>query len=200
MMTTRRQTTTILLLCFTIMLMSVAARSETESNHAGVKTTDQEYIIGHGDILQISIWKDDALARQVTVLPDGRISFPLIGAIIASGKTVTQLRGEIESGLQRYVPDPILNVEVVQVNSMLIYVIGKVNHPGRFALNTNIDVLQALAMAGGLNPFAKTDEIRIFRKFPKETRIFSFNYDVVSEGEQLAQNIVLERGDVIVVP
>lgn len=190
----------LLLLCLVLPCFQMEARSGETAPSSPVSKTDQEYIIGHGDILHISIWKDEALARQVTVLPDGRIAFPLIGEIIASGKTVTQLRGEIESGLQRYVPDPILNVEVAQVNSMLIYVIGKVNHPGRFAVNTNIDVLQALAMAGGLNPFAKTDEIRIFRKNRHKTQIFPFNYDVVAEGKQLSQNIVLERGDVIVVP
>jgi polysaccharide biosynthesis/export protein len=176
------------------------SRAATEP-HAGFGlTTDQEYVIGHGDILNINVWKDDALAKQVTVLPDGRIAFPLIGEITAGGKTVAQLRREIETGLKRFVPDPILNVEVEQVNSMLIYVIGKVNQPGRFVLNTNIDILQALAMAGGLNPFAKQDSIKIFRKTNQETSMYHFNYDEVSEGKQLSQNILLKRGDVIVVP
>ena len=82
---------------------------------------------------------------------------------------------------------------------MMIYVIGKVNSPGRFAMNTRIDVLQALAVAGGLNPFAKEKEIGVFRKINDKTTIFNFNYKDVSEGINLEQNIMLERGDVIVV-
>ena len=82
---------------------------------------------------------------------------------------------------------------------MIIYVIGKVNGPGRFKIAENVDVLQALAMAGGLNAFAKDEEIKIFRRQGQETQIFDFNYDAVSQGEELDQNITLERGDVIVV-
>ncbi|MFH2067470.1 MAG: polysaccharide biosynthesis/export family protein [Pseudomonadota bacterium] len=192
-------TNMLLLLATLILLYSEAFAAAQPPSDSGI-TDNQDYIIGHGDILNIHIWKDDALAKRVTVLPDGRIAFPLIGEITAGGKTVTQLRGEIEQGLKRFVPDPILNVEVEQVNSMLIYVIGKVNHPGRFLLNTNIDILQALSMAGGLNPFAEKEDIKVFRKLKNETRIFHFNYDAVAKGNELSQNIILERGDVIVVP
>ncbi len=192
---------TILFLLWVMGIMVHAGFSTAAEKPEGpTEAADPQYIIGHGDILNIHVWKDDALAKQVTVLPDGRIAFPLIGEIKAEGKTVVQLRKEIETGLKRFVPDPILNVEVAQVNSMLIYVIGKVNHPGRFVLNTNIDTLQALAMAGGLNPFAKQDSIKVFRKTNLETSMYHFNYDEVSEGKQLTQNILLKRGDVIVVP
>lgn len=189
---------------FLLWVMGIMVHAElstaAEKPEGSTETTDPQYIIGYGDILNIDVWKDEALAKQVTVLPDGRIAFPLIGEITAAGKTVAQLRREIETGLKRFVPDPILNVEVEQVNSMMIYVIGKVNHPGRFVLNANIDILQALAMAGGLNPFAKQDSIKVFRKNSQETRMYNFNYDEVSEGKQLTQNILLKRGDVIVVP
>ncbi|MBA4369024.1 MAG: sugar transporter [Desulfobacterium sp.] len=192
--------TIIFLLWISWIMFPAESNAATEYPAGSGVTADPEYVIGHGDILNIDVWKDDALAKQVTVLPDGRIAFPLIGEITAGGKTVAQLRREIETGLKRFVPDPILNVEVEQVNSMLIYVIGKVNQPGRFILNTNIDILQALAMAGGLNPFAKQDSIKIFRKTDQETSMYHFNYDEVSEGKQLSQNILLKRGDVIVVP
>ena len=92
-----------------------------------------------------------------------------------------------------------MTISVLQVNSMMIYVIGKVNQPGRFEIRTNIDVLQALAVAGGLNPFAKEKEIGIFRKQDGETEIFNFNYKQVAEGVNLDQNIMLKRGDVIVI-
>jgi len=158
------------------------------------------YIIGPGDVLDISDWKNQDLTRVVTVLPDGTVSFPLIGEVKASDKTVTQFKSDLEKQIRRFVPDPVLSIIVQQVNSMQVYVIGKVNKPDRFVLNANVDVMQALAMAGGLNPFAKKDMIRILRKNGDQTEVLAFNYDDVSQGVNLGQNIALMRGDVIVVP
>ena len=159
-----------------------------------------DYVIGPGDVLDISVWKEQALTKLVTVLPDGKISFPLVGAITAGGKTLDQLTQELEKKLSRFVPDLNLSVVVHQVNSNIVYVIGKVNNPGRFVLNTNIDVLQALAMAGGLNPFAEQGNIKIFRETKAGKKIFKFDYDDVASGKKLEENIKLKRGDVIVVP
>ena len=159
-----------------------------------------DYVIGPGDVLDISVWKDEALTKLVTVLPDGKISFPLIGQIEAGGKTVDQLRKVLERKLSRYVPDLTLSVLVSQVNSMMVYVIGRINNPGRFVLNTNLNVLQVLAAAGGLNPFAKGGKIKVLRGENGQTKIFNFDYDDVIKGEKLHQNIYLKRGDVIVVP
>jgi polysaccharide export outer membrane protein len=164
------------------------------------KWVAKDYVIGPGDSLHISVWKNEDLTRLLTVLPDGKVSFPLIGDVIAGGKTVAQLRRELEDRISRFVPDPVLSVLVQQVNSMLIYVIGKVNNPGRFVLNNNIKALQGLALAGGLNPFAERNKIKIFREEGNNTRIFHLRYDSVSTGENLEQNILLKRGDVIVVP
>ena len=159
-----------------------------------------DYVIGPGDVLDISVWKEQALTKLVTVLPDGKISFPLVGAIRAGGKTLDQLSKELENKLSRYVPDLNLSVLVHQVNSMMVYVIGKVNKPGRFILNSNIDVMQALAMAGGLNPFAEEGNVKIFRKTIDGKKIIDFDYDDVANGKKMEQNIMLKRGDVIVVP
>ncbi len=161
---------------------------------------EDAYIIGPGDTLDISNWKDESLTRSVVVLPDGKISFPLIGILRAAGKTVAELKVEIESEIIKYVPDPILTVEVRQVNSLQVYVIGRVNSPGKFILNSNITVLQALAMAGGLNPFAKKDKIRIIRQNGNQSVVIPFRYDDVVENAVLDQNIQLQRGDVVVVP
>ena len=158
------------------------------------------YLIGPGDVLDIAAWKDEALTRSCVVRPDGIISFPLIGEVQAAGRTATQLKTEIETKLERYVPDVTLSLEVKQVNSMIIYVIGKVNSPGRFILNANIDVLQALATAGGLNVFAKGGYIKIFRQENNKTTILPFDYDQLVKGKRLEQNISLNRGDVVVVP
>jgi polysaccharide export outer membrane protein len=186
----------VLLICLTAATITVPAGAADTAMPA----TDQDYIIGPGDVLEISVWKEEALTKLVTVLPDGKISFPLIGEAMASGWTVAQLKKEIESRLARFVPDPVLSVRVYQMNSLMVYVVGKVNNPGRFVLNTNVDVLQALAMAGGLNSFAKRGQIKVFRKHDGKTKIFDFDYDDVTDGEKLEQNIQLVRGDVIVVP
>lgn len=162
--------------------------------------TGNDYILGPGDVLDISAWQNPSLAKLVTILPDGKISFPLIGEVMAGGKNLAQLKGELEEKITRYIPDPTLSVIVQQVNSMMVYVIGKVNHPGRHMLNADVNVLQVLAMAGGLNPFAKKGDIKIFRAQGGDTVIFPFDYDDVTDGKKLDTNITLKRGDVIVVP
>ena len=160
----------------------------------------KDYTIGPGDVLNISVWNNEPLTRAMTVLPDGNIHFPLIGEVVVGGKTLEVLEKELKVKLHPFVPDPELSIMVAQVNSMLIYIIGKVNAPGRFVLNTNVNVLQALATAGGLNTFAKRGKIKIFREEDGKTRIFPFDYDDVTDGENLEQNIMLKRGDVVVVP
>jgi len=164
------------------------------------KITTEDYTIGPGDVIDISVWKNDALTKQVTVLPDGKIHFPLIGEVVAGGKTLVDLEKELKQRITQFVPAPDLTVMVQEVNSMVIYVIGKANSPGRFALNTKVNVLQALAVAGGLNTFAKRNKIKIFRKTKDDNLIFTFEYDDVMEGKNLEQNIVLKRGDIIVIP
>lgn len=159
-----------------------------------------DYLIGPGDILEISVWKEEALTKQVVVLPDGKISFPLLGEVQAAGRPLADLKKELAAKLAKYAPKEEVNLEVKQVNSMVIYVIGRVNQPGRFALNTNVNVLQALSIAGGLNAFAKRNQIKIFRQEGGGTQIMPFSYDEVTEGEKLRQNIILKRGDVVVVP
>ena len=158
-----------------------------------------DYRIGPGDILEISVWKNEDLSRIVVVLPDGTISFPLVGRFVAGGKTVEQLKKEMEIKISRYVPEPEMTIIIQQVNSMVVYVIGKVNRPGHFPLNRNIDVLQALSMAGGLNIFANPKDIRIFRKTPEKTMVMTFDYDSLTEDNYLEGNVLLKAGDVIVV-
>ena len=158
------------------------------------------YIIGAGDILDISVWKNDELSKLVPVLPDGYISFPLVGEVKAAGKSVAQFQKDLKEKLVRYIPQPSLAVIVQGVRSMRIYVIGKVKSPGIFDLNANINVLQALTMAQGLNPFAKRNKIKILRKIDNQTKIYEFKYDDVSAGQNLEQNIEMVRGDIIVVP
>ena len=161
---------------------------------------EPDYRIGPGDQLSIEVWKDRDLARLVTVLPDGKVAYPLIGEVVAAGKTVAQLQQEIAGKLSLYVMDAVLTVEVRQVNSLQIYVLGRVRLPGRSLLASNIDVLQALAIAGGPDQFAKLSRIMIFRREGGKTVIIPFDYDDVVAGKNLASNILLRRGDVVIVP
>jgi len=163
-------------------------------------TTAADYAIGPGDLIGISVWRDDSLTRTVVVLPDGKISFPLVGELAAEGKTVAQLKQDLENALSRYMAEANLTVEVKQSNSMIVYITGRVNSPGRQLLVANTNVLQALSMAGGPNPFARKNKIRIFRQHEGKTAMFSFNYDDVMDGRHLETNIELKRGDVIIVP
>ncbi|RJR22845.1 MAG: polysaccharide export protein [Nitrospiraceae bacterium] len=160
----------------------------------------EAYLIGPGDVLNISVWKDEALNCACVIRPDGFFSFPLIGDVQASERTTGQIRAEMEMKLERYAPGVVLSLEVKQINSMIIYVIGKVNAPGRYVMNTNVDVLQALATAGGLNEYAKRNRVKIFRQETDATTIFPFEYDEVVDGRRLEQNIRLKRGDVVVIP
>jgi polysaccharide export outer membrane protein len=185
------------LLTAAVMLLSAAAAGAADETTGSMAA---EYVIGAGDVLHISVWKDESLTRQVVVLPDGKIGFPLIGQVTAAGKTVAELTKEIEQKLGRFVPGVELSVVVQQTGSMTIYVIGKVNTPGRFTLVADVNVLQALAMAGGLNPFAKRGEIKIFREASGGTKVFYFDYDTVADGQDPRQNMRLKKGDVIVVP
>ncbi len=164
------------------------------------KAAVNAYVIGAGDVLEISVWKDDAMSRQVVVLPDGLISFPLVGEVIAAGKTVKEFKAELVEKIKPFVPDPVVTMIVSQVNSLQIYVIGRVNKPGRFKLNSSVNVLQALAMAGGLNPFAKKNQIKIIRERQGVSEVFPFDYELVAKETKLEQNISLKRGDVVLVP
>ncbi len=189
-----KRLTVMLIICSLIVASQLWAADKLPS------TATKDYIIGPGDVLNILVWNNVDLTKMVTVLPDGKISYPLIGGILAGGKTLAVLETELEEKIRVFVPNPELTVMMQQTTSMIIYIIGKVNTPGPLSLNSNINVLQAIAMAGGFNTFAKRNKIKIFREANGKTDIFNFEYDDVIDGENLEQNIRLERGDVVVVP
>lgn len=159
-----------------------------------------EFYLGPGDVLEVSVWKDEALSRQVVVRPDGKISFPLIGDVLARGRTVEELRQVVEDKIKVYVPDAPVTVIVVQVGSSQVYVVGKVAKPGLYIMGQTLRVMQVLAMAGGMTPFANKDDILIIRKNNGHQRVFKFNYGKVAGGKDLDQNICLKPGDTVVVP
>ena len=158
------------------------------------------YLINAGDQLEISVWKEPDLQRQVLVRPDGAFSFPLAGNILAIGRTAEDIEAELIARLLRYIPEIVLTVTVTNVSGNQIYVIGQVDRPGAFVMNPVVDVVQALALAGGATPFASLKNIRILRRENGVQRAIEFDYTAVSNGRSLAQNILLKSGDVVVVP
>jgi len=172
-----------------------AARPE-----AAAVVTDPAYVIGPEDALEISVWRDDTLKAATLVRPDGGISFPLAGDLIVAGKTAVQVREELAKRLSKFIPEPVVTVSVVRVSSYRIYVLGRVNKPGDFQVGRNIDVLQALSIAGGMTPFASEDGIQIIRKVDGKPVSIPFEYSRVRKGGDLSQNITLKSGDVLLVP
>ncbi len=162
----------------------------------------EEYRIAPPDVLEISIWGEPELQRaNLVVRPDGKVSFPLVGDLHVAGKTTAEVKEELETAIRQYIPQASASVIVTQMGSMQFYVLGKVARPGMFNIATELNVLQALSMAGGLTPFAKEGDIVIVRtQEDGRTVRLPFDYNQVKAGKNLEQNITLQRGDVVLVP
>ena len=159
-----------------------------------------DYRLGPEDVVEVSVWREEGLKKELLVRPDGLISFPLVGEVQAADRTAAEIRQDIETRLGKYLSDPVVSVTVLKVAAQKIYVIGRVNKPGEFVSGRYIDVLQALSMAGGLTPFASPNDIRILRRKNATEQVIPFRYDDVVKGKSLEQNIILKPGDVVVVP
>jgi polysaccharide export outer membrane protein len=160
----------------------------------------EPYTINPGDLLEISVWKEPDLQRQVLVRPDGAFSFPLSGDLVAVGRTVEDVRQELTERLSVFIPDLVVTVTVAEINGNKIFVIGQVRTPGEFVVNPRVDVIQALSIAGGMTPFAESNDIKILRRRNGVQTILRFRYNDVIKGQNLEQNILLEVGDVVLVP
>ena len=150
------------------------------------------------DILNISVWKEADLQREVLVRPDGKISFPLAGHVVAAGRTPEEVEQAITVKLSRFIPDPVVTVAVSKLAGYKIYVLGKVAKPGQYVVS-QMNVMQALSLAGGLTRFASESKIKILRQVDEKQTAISFNYGQVAGGEDLNQNVILRPGDVLVV-
>jgi polysaccharide export outer membrane protein len=165
-----------------------------------IANAQDDYLLNPGDILKISVWNEEALQQEVLVLPDGTISFPLVGIVDVDNKTPLEVQDELKLKLSRLIPDPEVNLTVINVAGNNFYIIGKVNQPGRFPMNRPTDVVQALSLAGGLTPYASPESIQILRRTGNKQRIILFDYTKISDGKALETNILLKSGDTIVVP
>jgi polysaccharide export outer membrane protein len=171
-----------------------AAASERDGSRNGAP---EAYRIGPEDLLQISVWKNEALSRAATVRPDGKISLPLLNDVQAGGLTALELREILARKLAEYIPSPEVSVIVSEVRSFKVSVIGEVARPGRFELRSWATVLDALALAGGFTQFAGRSRIIILHPEGTTMKRTLFNYNKLA-GEQ--ENFYLRNGDIILVP
>ena len=164
-------------------------------------TVNNEYRLGPEDVVEVSVWGDKDLAREVVVRPDGGISFPLAGDLKAGGLTVSELRDELKKRIAEFIPDAPVTVILRTVEHPKVYVMGKVNNPKVHVMGQDMTVVQALAISGGLSPFADSGNIVVLRRNKDGSqKVFPFDYDELANGENLEQNILLQPGDTIVVP
>jgi polysaccharide export outer membrane protein len=166
--------------------------------------TADSYKLNPGDQVEISVWNEDNLQKTITVLPDGMISFPLVGHLQAAGKSAAEIETTIAAKLDTYIADPEVNVTVTSTRGNVIFVVGKVLKPGPIVMIQSTTVMQALAMAGGLNEFASANSIKIIRRSGLEgdatETLLKIRYSDLEKGNDLASNHILNYGDVIVVP
>ena len=180
---------------------SSAKTAQPASRREAVSVDNKTYIIGENDLLDIDVWKEKEISRQVPVRPDGKISLPLIGQIQASGLTPLQLQDNITEKLKDYMSNPEVTVIVSDPRSHQFNIVGQIARPGTFPLSESMTVLDAIAAAGGFKDFAKQTKIYVLRPMPGGIRVrIPFNYKDVIKGKNLQQNVQLKPGDTIVVP
>ncbi len=172
------------------------SRSAPEPTKLAVNSVPKDYVIGSEDVLAVNIWKEPEISRTVPVRPDGKITLPLVGDVQASGLTPHKLEDNLRDGLKAYVANPEVTVIVQEVKSLKFNIVGEINHPGSFPLAQPMTVLDAIAVGGGLRDFAKSSKIYVLRGNAR----LPFNYKAVIKGKKLAENVVLQPGDTVVIP
>lgn len=159
-----------------------------------------DYMIGPEDVLGVVFWREPDMSGDVTVRPDGRITIPVIGEMVAAGKRPEELQTQIVTAARKYISDVNVVVVVRTINSRKIFVTGRVTTPGTYPIMGPLTVIQAIALAGGLTEYADPKGITVLRTEGGKSRTIQFNYQDISRGRNLEQNIQLKPGDTIVVP
>ena len=183
-----------------MVLVAALAAATPQVRAADAGDTHEPYRVQPGDLLTVSVWKEEGLQSDVLVRPDGGLSFPLAGDVDASGKSVQELTRELTQRLEHYIPKPVVTVAVKTIGGNRVYVLGKVTHPGEFPFSRPVDVTQALSLAGGTTEFAALNDIVILRRENGQLRAIRFRYGDVEHGKELGQDVLLHSGDSVVVP
>ena len=170
---------------------------------SGAGNADQSsaaYLLSPGDVVMVSVWQEDSLRQEATVLPDGSITFPLAGRINVAGLDVTAVEKQVAAKLEKFLPDPNVSVVVKSIAGNLVYVQGKVIKPGPVQMAGPTAVLQALSMSGGLDKFADESDIKVVRGTGASQKILPVRYKDLVSGRDMSTNIQLQAGDTLVVP
>lgn len=183
----------------TLALFSAALAAVAPLGSAHADATP--YALRYGDTLQVSVWKEDALQREVRVLPDGSITLPLAGRVEAAGLSSAEVEKRVADKLRPYIPDPVVSIVVTGIEGHRVYILGKVVKPGPVPLSApDLTVLQALSQAGGLDKFADPNGVRVLRETPNGQQVLQVNVEKLLRGDNLPSNIRLQAGDTILVP
>lgn len=158
------------------------------------------YHLHQGDKVLISVWREETLQKEVIVLPDGSVTFPLIGRVEVAGLSTPEVEQNITKKLKTYFPEPIVTVVIVGIDGNRAYVTGKVMHPGPVIINGPMSVLQAISMVGGFDKFADESSIKVIRANPDGQAIWPVDYKDIVSGKNISTNIQLKAGDTLVVP
>jgi polysaccharide export outer membrane protein len=182
-------------------LLTACAAAPPRYDFDAERRAQTAYEVGAGDVLQIRAWKNEALSERVVVRPDGYVTLPLVGEVLAGGRTVQGIAAEIASRAAAfYTEPPVVAVEVAELHSYRVYVLGEVARPGELTPRGTIDVLQAIALAGGFTRFAAPDGMVIVRRDGRGERRIPFVYRQVVDRGDLREDLPLRSGDVVVVP
>jgi polysaccharide biosynthesis/export protein len=176
-----------------------------ELEYRGMSVPPTEFLIGPEDILVVTVWRNQELSKEVIVRPDGKISLPLLGDVVAAGLTAQALSKQIADGLAEFMSTPTVSVQVREINSYHIFAVGEVARPGKIVLKSFTNVLTGISLAGGFTTFASRNNVHVLRMVkngqgePRQVMIPVPYTDIVN-GKNLEANIILKAGDVIVVP
>ncbi len=181
------------------------AEAETQTQtqaeaEASIKETRKPYLLKEGDGLEVSVWREETLRKELKVLPDGSITFPLVGRVVVAGLAAGEVEKRIAERLKSFLSDPVVTVVVAGINGNRAYVIGNVIKPGPFVLDAPMTVLQALSLAGGLGKFADEDAIKVLRGQDDGQEILPVRYKDLIKAKDLTTNVQLRAGDTILVP
>lgn len=158
------------------------------------------YQLRQGDSVLVSVWHEEALKKQVVVLPDGSITFPLVGRIEVVGLSTPEVERIITEKLKVYLPEPVVTVVIAGIDGNRAFVLGKVNKPGPLIISGPTTVLQAISIAGGFDKFADEGGIKVIRAKPNGQEIIHVHYKDIISGGDMSTNIQLKAGDTLVVP
>lgn len=186
-----------------LLLVGLTLGLESEASEALDSSYQYQYIINPGDVLSVEVWDEAEISKeQVLVRPDGRIGLPIVGEVVVAGKTIKDAEADIGKRLASYMLDkPNVTVSTAALNGNTVYVLGKVARPGQFIIYGRMDVMQALALAGGTTTFADLNSIKILRRDNSGAqKAIKFNYARIEKGKDLEKNMYVKSGDVVVVP